>query len=83
MDGKHDVLVGLIFLVQLANVLSVTKFVDPLSQLHAGDRGFGCDKCDKKFVSQSRLTYHKTTVHDPPRCCSKLHPKIVFPHNKV
>jgi len=45
-------------------------------KLHAGDRGFGCDKCDKKFVSQSRLTYHKTTVHDPPRfqCdqCSKL-----------
>ena len=45
-------------------------------KLHAGDRAFPCPQCDKSFVSQSRLTYHRSTVHDPPKfqCdqCSKL-----------
>jgi len=45
-------------------------------KLHTNEKNYTCDICDKKFVSKSRLTYHKTNVHDPPKfqCdnCSKL-----------
>ena len=45
-------------------------------KLHTEEKNYCCDICDKKFVSKSRLTYHKTNVHDPPKfqCdnCSKL-----------
>jgi len=45
-------------------------------KLHTNEKNYSCDLCDKKFVSKSRLTYHKTNVHDPPKfqCdnCSKL-----------
>jgi len=45
-------------------------------KLHTNEKNYSCEICDKKFVSKSRLTYHKTNVHDPPKfqCdnCSKL-----------
>jgi len=36
-------------------------------KLHTGERKYKCETCDKSFVSQSRLTYHKQNVHDPPK----------------
>ena len=36
-------------------------------KLHTGERKYKCVTCDKSFVSQSRLTYHKQNVHDPPK----------------
>jgi len=45
-------------------------------KLHTNEKNYTCQICDKKFVSKSRLTYHKTNVHDPAKyqCdnCSKL-----------
>ena len=45
-------------------------------KLHTNEKNYECELCDKKFVSKSRLTYHKINVHDPPKfqCdnCSKL-----------
>ena len=45
-------------------------------KLHTGDKNYICHICDKSFVSQSRLTYHKANVHEPPKyqCdnCSKM-----------
>ena len=45
-------------------------------KLHTGERKYKCFECDKSFISQSRLTYHKNNVHDPPKyqCsfCEKL-----------
>merc|ERR1711892_630648 len=45
-------------------------------KLHTNEKNYSCEICDKKFVSKSRLTYHKTNVHEPPKfqCdnCSKL-----------
>jgi len=45
-------------------------------KLHTNEKNYSCELCDKRFVSQSRLTHHRTTVHDPPKfqCdfCSKL-----------
>lgn len=45
-------------------------------KLHTGEKNYICQLCDKSFVSQSRLTYHKSNVHEPPKfqCdnCSKM-----------